>query len=307
MQTPVPVRAIVRFVQRRPRFAARRRLGRGCAAAALGAGALLVWAAGFGRPGPAAPHPSPAAAEHPAAQALVGLWRLEPRGPTGSPVHFYYFHTGGKGLYRYGVEGLTQTRSFDYEFDGDRLRLRHRKTGRIFDVRVRVEGRGSGARLVLAPDPFGKAPRRVYVREADAGPRSVRAGEAAGGGVAGRMWIDLTRYETGGMGFSFYQFGPKRIDGRGVGWYHEGDFDDWTTEAFTFREREGALDLHFPVRDEHATTAFSIDRDGGERRLHLARDPRDFHAPHGYADAGPSFGAAGAGALLPSGRLPAAP
>ena len=114
------------------------------------------------------------------------------------------------------------------------------------------------------------------------------------------MWIDVVRHATGGMAFGFYQFGPARIDGRGVGWFHAGDFDDWTTEAFTYRVRGGEIDFHFTVRDEVAHTPLTLEEGPEGRVVRFERDPRDFWAPHAYVDAGPSFGVAGEGMLLPS-------
>src|SRR5688500_11092207 len=60
---------------------------------------------------------------------LAGIWWRYERGVEGDPVRFYYFHGDGKGLYRYGRVGLTNTNSFDYDVEDTHLVLRFRKTG----------------------------------------------------------------------------------------------------------------------------------------------------------------------------------
>ena len=283
-------------------------------AAVLGWLALGVWLS----PGPRSAPPSSrdaavsvAQPDVPASDELAGVWRLEAPGRDGDPVHFYYFHGDGTGLYRYGVIGLTNTHSFDYRIEGPgRLHLTFRKSGRRHDLRYRVESDRDGLHLTLTPDPRGR-PGLRYRKEAggargaespwgaplDDTPR--RKGHA-GPGPAGHMWIDLQRHATGGQSFGFYQFAPARIDGRGVGWFHRGDFDEWSTEALTYRVREGVLDLHFTVRDEAASTPYRIDAVEGGRVLTLDTDPRDFGAPHRYPDAGPSFGARGTPLPVPA-------
>ena len=56
-----------------------------------------------------------------AAMDLKGLWSRHPDG-TGrddEPMAFYYFHTGGVGLYRYGQVGHNTTNSYTWRVDHD--------------------------------------------------------------------------------------------------------------------------------------------------------------------------------------------
>ena len=45
------------------------------------------------------------------------------------------------------------------------------------------------------------------------------------------IWIDYRNLATGGAEFHMYQLAATAIDGRGGGWFHRGDFDDWSTES----------------------------------------------------------------------------
>ena len=113
---------------------------------------------------------------------------------------------------------------------------------------------------------------------------------AAGGALGGRLWGEEQRYATGGMGFSIYQMQPQAIDGRGVGWHHRGDYDEWTTEAMNYRQQGERLALSFPLRHEVQSTTLALwSGSDGVRRLRLDEDPRDFWRPHTYRDMGPSF------------------
>ncbi|MEM9456327.1 MAG: hypothetical protein AAGF11_19250 [Myxococcota bacterium] len=229
---------------------------------------------------------------------LSGVWsRYEPGGH-GERVRFYYFHGDGTGLYRYGRVGLTNTHSFDYDLDGDRLILEFRKTAEHHEVPFTLEPGPADERdwLVLHDDPRERGSTR-YFRESERTVRTVRTWAEAeatlGPAPAGHMWIDLRPYATGGRGFLMYQLRPAGIDGRGVGWFHRGDFNDWSTEAMTYRIIGDRLELHFSLADERETSAFTVVTDAeGTRWLELADDPRDFWHAHRYADMGPSFGAA---------------
>lgn len=258
-----------------------------------------------------APTPGPIVTERPeppeAVRVLAGVWWRYEHGEEGDPVRFYYFHGDGKGLYRYGRIGHTMTHSFDYDVVGDELVIRFRKTGSEHDVRFRLEsgidtdGEGPAPPrdwLVLSGDPRepGEATTR-YFRERP-GPIEEHGSigptdeTSAGPPPAGHMWIDHTPYATGGSGFGLYQFRPAGIDGRGTGWFHRGDFDDWSTESFVYRIRGDRLELRFPVSGERYTTTFTVTEGREGRRLTLSDDPRDFWHPHRYLDVGPSFGAA---------------
>jgi hypothetical protein len=216
----------------------------------------------------------------PDAAPIRGLWSQFTSTDVGDPLRFYYFHDGGIGLYRYGKVGLNHTNSFDYEVDGDVVRLRFRKTGETYDVRFSIEGEW----LVLHDDPRGPGTVRYrYVPPQPAGAEKPPVG--------GRLWIDQRRFATGGTGFAMYQLNPGAIDGRGVGWFHEGDFDDWSTEALSYRTNGDRLELSFALRKETATTRFVMQGSGSERALVLAEDPRGYWHRRRFVDGGPSFGA----------------
>jgi hypothetical protein len=226
-------------------------------------------------------------------RALAGIWwRYEP-GLQGEPVRFYYFHGDGTGLYRYGKLGLTNTHSFDYDVVGERLVLDFRKSGEHHEVAFTVRHEPGRDWLELHADPREPGATR-YFRDpaalADAG--APPAGDL-GPAPAGHMWIDLREHATGGRTFALYQLRAAGIDGRGVGWFHRGDFDDWSTEALTYRIAGDRLALDFTVAGQSEVTRFAVRTDAdGTRWLELADDPRDFWHPHRYVDMGPSFGLA---------------
>lgn len=235
--------------------------------------------------------------------ALLGVWWRFDAGTTGDPLRFYYFHGDGTGLYRYGRVGASYTHSFDYELpDEGSVRIRFRKTGIESTVRFQLElGEGSARDwLTLADDPREAESTRYFRLAEPRGPRLAALGASHGSAStdepgrapAGHMWIDLQRYATGGQGFFFYQFRPAGIDGRGVGWFHRGDFDDWSTESLTYRivQDPPRLELTFDLSGEMEVTNFSLAGLGSDRRLTLHTDPRDFRQTHAYLDAGRSFG-----------------
>lgn len=243
---------------------------------------------------------SSAAAAAESEAALAGVWWLHEPGVSGDPVRFYYFHGDGTGLYRYGVVGHSYTHSFDYAVDGTRLSLHFRKTGAAHDTQFSVEYGGAGERdwLTFTEDARESAGARYYRVPGDEGMREqteVALDPASDGPPpAGHMWIDLQSFATGGQGFYFYQLRPAGIDGRGVGWFHRGDFDDWSTESLTYRIAEGParLEIHFDVVGTTATTPLTLAGSQRQRTLTLQADPRDFGQTHVYKDAGRSFGTA---------------
>lgn len=244
---------------------------------------------------------------------LVGLWHRYDAAADGDPLRFYYFHRDGFGIYRYGRVGLTNTHSFDYSAVDRTLELRFRKTGVAHAPRYRIEEDADGTWLVLRGDPREAGDEVRYRRARDPtaeatgplGPRTVEALAAAGpqcqtaalrttpqGALGGRLWGEEQRYATGGMGFAIYQLQPQTIDGRGVGWYHRGDYDEWLTESLTYRQHGDRISLGFTLRHESQQTALTIgEASDGARTLTLAEDPRDFWRPHTYRDMGPSFAA----------------
>jgi hypothetical protein len=235
------------------------------------------------------------------ADPLVGVWSKYENGPLGAPVRFYYFHGDGIGLYRYGKVGLTNTNSYDYEIKGDALSLTFRKTGARHQVRFRMEpdpNKKGRDWLVLEGDP--RDPGARYFRD-KAEPVSESANEplllpgfnttdgAQTASPSGRMWINLTHYATGGAGFAIYQFREAGIDGRGAGWFHQGDFDDWSTESLAYRLFGDKIELAFELRRERAISEFCIKGEGKDRRFALHNDPREFWLKRAFQDMGKSF------------------
>ncbi|MBZ5714176.1 hypothetical protein [Nannocystis pusilla] len=263
---------------------------------------------------PAEPVPEDSCAIEAVDPALLGVWHRFDALAEGDRMRFWFFHEGGFGLYRYGKVGLTNTHSFDYSAEGGVLELTFRKTGERRRVPYRLEDDGGRTWLVLDDDPREAGGARYFKAPAAAtGAPCFDASEdmsratgseghvpAASDRIGGRLWGEEVRYATGGMGFSIYQLQPQAIDGRGVGWHHRGDYDEWTTETLTYRQRGDRLALSFPLRHDGLETAITVSGSGDDRTLHLAEDPRDFWRAHTYRDMGPTF----AGAAAPAACLP---
>jgi hypothetical protein len=258
--------------------------------------------------------PSVVVDERPAAR-IEGLWSRYESVRESDPLRFYYFHTAegedarrsqGIGLYRYGKVGYNTTNSFNYEIDGEALTLIFRKTGERHQIKYRIEADASQPGrewLILEGDPREHSTVRYFrarggMQEDASQPlfmstaltgHDARSAAPQSDGIGGRLWIDLQRFATGGMAFSLYQLKDGAIDGRGVGWHHIGDFDDWSTESLTFRATGQRLDLAFTLRGERAVTHFSLQEENGARTLVLDEDPRGFWHEHRFKDAGPSF------------------
>lgn len=245
--------------------------------------------------------PDPAPEDTCAADAidarLFGVWHRYDAVSEGDRMRFYFFHERGFGLYRYGKVGLTNTHSYDYEADGEALTLTFRKTGEHRRVPYRIEEDGGRTWLVLDDDPREPGGAR-YFRAPPVGAACTDLPWEPGpeghvptdsSAIGGRLWGEEVRYPTGGMGFSIYQLQAQSIDGRGVGWHHRGDYDEWTTETLTYRQRGGDLSLSFPLRHEVHVTPIAVEGAGDDRRLRLGDDPRDFWRPHTYRDMGPTF------------------
>lgn len=236
------------------------------------------------------------ASSHP----IVGLWQRTPAHGDGDQIEFYYFHGNGHGIYRYGRVGLTNTHSFRYSATGDKLTLTFRKTGEHHgEIGFAMRSDADKLWLELDRDPrFEGQPQRYFrvEREGHAQVCAPQLGESEAAEVGpaalgGRLWGEEIRYKTGGMGFAIYQLQAQTIDGRGVGWFHRGDYDEWTTEALTYRQRGEHLVLHFLLAGDAVDTeiALSQPRDGEARQLTLDVDPRDFWHRHTYLDMGPTF------------------
>lgn len=218
---------------------------------------------------------------------LVGLWSVPSPDGRSDGVRFYYFHGNGQGLYRYGRVGYTNTNSFDYTIDGDVLRLVFRKTGARHAIHFAIREDSGATSLVLDHDPRNPS-GGTYVRRRSEPVAPHEACDAPA--PAGRMWFDRVGFATGGYGFGLYQLRCAGIDGRGTGWFHRGDFDDWTTEALVYRMHDGKLELQFATTEDDEWTAFTVG--GSPRTMRVLNDPRDFWHSHDYVDVGPSFGAA---------------
>lgn len=247
---------------------------------------------------------------------LVGVWHRFEATEEGDLLRFYFFHPDGFGLYRYGKVGLTNTHSFNYRAEGGRLALEFRKTGERHELPYRLEQDGGRTWLALDDDPREAGGAR-YFRAPDpsadlacldlagllnmpeaTGPDGQDREDRPTPALGNRLWGEEVRYATGGMGFSIYQLQRQSIDGRGVGWHHRGDYDEWTTETLTFRQRGDRLALSFPLRHDGLVTRVAVEDGADGRTLRLAEDPRDFWRPHTYRDMGPSFAAAGLPAAL---------
>lgn len=236
------------------------------------------------------------------ADPLRGLWtRYEQRGE-GDPLRFWYFHGDGHGLYRYGKVGLANTHSFDYAISGDTLELTFRKTGERHRIDVHIE-RDDHDRTWLHMHDDPREPGARYRRidsELDLEQAAARwnAGPLDHAGIGDRLWIDYRSYATGGAGFAMYQLGHTQIDGRGVGWFHRGDFDEWTTESLTYRIAGEQLELFFDLAEQPNSSGHRVVDDADGRVLELEEDPRDFWAAHRYRDGGKSFGSQAFGPVV---------
>lgn len=228
-----------------------------------------------------------------------GLWSRWPdRRHEGDPIRFYYFHGDGHGLYRYGRVGFTNTHSFDYRVSDNALVVKFRKTGVEHRLPYQVElGRDGRRVLHLQHDPeengvntdyfFVPPPSTAF----STSPRPMLDAKDAAT-PAGRMWIDLQEFATGGMGFSMYQLAPAGIDGRGTGWHHRGDFDDWSTESLTYRLDETSLEVRFDLTGERFRTSYGVAvGEDKKRRLVLHEDGRNWWHRAVFTDMGRSFAA----------------
>jgi len=251
---------------------------------------------------------------------LQGVWTRWPdHHADGEKARFYYFHGDGHGLYRYGRMGHTNTNSYRYRItDGGSVELTFNKSGERYSVPFRIHtGRDNTGSENTGSENTGSDGRRVLRLEKD--PREgggtheyffvplpasdVFAGPSAPPPPSGHMWICMRRYATGGQGFELYQFTPAGIDGRGTGWHHRGDFDDWSTETLTYRIGPQQLDLRFELTGEQHRTPYTLSEGAdGKRRLLLTDDPRNFMHGSRFADMGRSFALGGLSAIW---KLPA--
>ena len=234
------------------------------------------------------------------AERIRGMWSKFTPGNDTDPTRFYYFHDGGIGLFRYGKRGLNQTNSYTYQVDDKTIRFRMVKSGDVFESEYSVDKEGNATWLTIKRDPrMGGEQRYKYV------PAPAKVGYGYGANADkdhpfARLWIQTSKDSKGQETFRLYQLEAPTLDGRGIGWYHEGNYEDWTTEALSYRKTDGKLELYFPVRDERITTRMNEGRgQDGKRFIHLAEDPRNFWHPRSYKDGGPGFTA-----LIEGGPVP---
>lgn len=226
---------------------------------------------------------------------LQGLWSRYDERPDGHPLRFYYFHGNGQGLYRYGKVGWTQTHSFDYRVQGSKLELVFRKRGQRHRTRFEIGDEGGQKVLRLQDDPREAGAQYRYQAAPVHMKRVEESEDASPKGPGNRLWMDFRNYATGGHEFSMYQLNAPAIDGRGIGWFHRGDFDDWSTESLQYRLQGHTLELYFELNERFEVVPFRIEtsgkgKDGKKRVLRLQDDPRNFWLDTSYKDAGPSFG-----------------
>jgi hypothetical protein len=225
--------------------------------------------------------------------AMWGVWhKVDPESPS-DQIRFYYFHSGGIGLYRYGREGFAHTNSFDWQLQEDALFLRFRKTGEEHRVKYILDAEANILHFVDDPrEPSDTKYRRargpvedslalaaVVAEPTDSEDAShtcpLGMADVVGSLVddekirtpAGHMWISMRSFATGGVEFSMYQFSPAAIDGRGVGWHHRGDFDDWSTEALHYRINGEVLELQFDRNGESHSSRYRLQSPEGPGQL----------------------------------------
>jgi hypothetical protein len=213
----------------------------------------------------------------PADSSLRGLWLKQSADKR--EFRFYYFHTDGIGLYRYGRRNLNNTNSYDYRVDGKELVLRFRKTGDDRRVRFKLEKKGKETWLLLENDPRESGPTRY--RRVDGPLEELGSLDHP----FARMWTEQKKFATGGLGFRIYQFQPPDGAGRGRGWYHQGDYDDWFTEAFEYERSKGRIRFHFLEKQETETTDLN-EVSGPKRAIELMSDPRNFWHRARFEDGG---------------------
>ncbi len=109
---------------------------------------------------------------------------------------------------------------------------------------------------------------------------------AAGNALGGRLWTHIDRVRGGREKFRMYQFNPAGSDGKGTGWYHEGDFAEWMTETLRYEIHGHELRLFFDLAHERASIRFQVRKgrgpDGEDLVLALTPDPRRYWKPYEY-------------------------
>lgn len=228
--------------------------------------------------------------------SLKGLWRATHPKKEGDVIRFYYFHSGDIGLVRYGRMGLSYTRAFHWNVvSPQELVINFTKSGESHKVRYQLDKDHS--RLTLPEDPVFPGEQR-YTKDAQPRGVTVQRPETPKEHPLARLWIHETKDRKDSIIFRMYQLQPPTIDGRGVGWFHEGDMTEWSTETLTYRHTGDSITFDFPVRNERHSTSLEISK-GSRRTFTLGEDPRNFWHPRTYLDGGPGFTTYLDGELLP--------
>ncbi|MBX2810156.1 MAG: hypothetical protein KTR25_00035 [Myxococcales bacterium] len=216
---------------------------------------------------------------------LLGLWNATAPEKEGDMVRFYYFHPGNIGLIRYGRLGLSYTQVFHWRvLPGSELTLTFTKTGELRRVKYHLD-KGQ-AELRFDDDPVFAGSQTYRKRS----PQRTHASKKKGGQHPfARLWVHETKGRNNARTFRMYQLQPPTIDGRGVGWFHEGDMAEWSTETLTYRQTNNRLTLDFPVRNERHSTSIELSGEGPNRTLIVKDDPRNFWHQRAYKDGGPGF------------------
>lgn len=227
--------------------------------------------------------------ERVARDPLAGMWLRQGADGDSELFRFYYFHGDGKGLYRYGRRELNQTNSFDYRVRNESLVLKFRKNGVQHETSFKLERGAQGAILRLTKDP--KEPGASY-RKVAPPMRGQAQAEPTKAGIGNSMWIHTRSYAKGGGEFGMYQFNAPAMDGRGVGWFHRGDFDDWSTESFRYKVQGSHLQMDFEYHQRSEQSTYEIvNGPRNTRFMTLHEDPRNYWLDRRYRHMGPSFGA----------------
>ncbi len=253
---------------------------------------------------------------------LFGLWDLSrSEKPSSKSERYYYFHpepnSKGQyiGLYRYGTKTLNATRSFTWSLKNNEVKFVMNNTKHKYrsEVKVTKSGRIRHAKFVLQNDPFNLGEKSTFklrpmeasndlndvVRTLDLA-RNIPFRESMleahpmlqSSSKLARVWFDFQ--DKNRQRFRMYQFARNNPSDVNRGWYHEGDFSDWTTETFeytTHTKRDGSEEFVFKFLDrkQKAKAKFKIESKGEKNSIIIVNDPRNYGLTTRYSDEGPSF------------------
>ncbi|NJK88554.1 MAG: hypothetical protein HC923_03580 [Myxococcales bacterium] len=216
---------------------------------------------------------------------LRGIWDREGASDL-KRVDFYYFHQGDLGLFRFGTTDRNHTEMFRFKKTWRGLEISFKRTGERAFSKMQLVERPDGRRaLVLESDPRNGGRRTTYVHRAAPTSQLVPAAKDD----FARMWMHRRPRLHGGLDFRIYQFQPANASGHGRGWYHEGDYDEWTTESLTYHKGQDTLHLRFDEPREIAASPYQLNRSRKAAVLGLDADPRWFGRPSRFEDTGPTL------------------